>query len=139
MNILSKAFFIIFGVFLIIILGRVAYQNISPLFLPIEAIGRISFSYIPLPFMAVFGFFTLVSSLFFILFPLKLIRGQKKESVKWFYLPMVLGALIGICVNYANYYYVIKPNNMIECPKNIGYKKNLMRDYVTDLSLCEKL
>lgn len=44
----------------------------------------------------------------------------------------------GIGVNSALYHFVITPNNMIECPKKIGYKKNLMRDYVTDLSLCEK-
>ena len=51
---------------------------------------------------------------------------------------MFVGALIGAGVNYANFYLVIKPNNMIECPEKAGYKKNLMRDYVTDLSLCEE-
>ena len=41
-------------------------------------------------------------------------------------------------MNLALYKWIIEPNNMIECPKRMGYKKNLMRDYVTDLSLCEE-
>ncbi|MGD8231001.1 hypothetical protein [Vibrio sp. TRT 1302] len=44
----------------------------------------------------------------------------------------------GVGANAALYHFVITPSHMIECPKEMGYKKNLMRDYVTDLSLCEK-
>ncbi len=138
MNILTSIFFIAFLILLVFGFGYMAYLYANPLFLPIEDIDKIVFSYIPLPFIALFGFFVLTISIAFILLPLQLIRGKRKESMKWFYIPIIIGVLIGISVNYANYYLVIKPNNMIECPKKIGYKKNLMRDYVKDISQCEK-
>lgn len=43
----------------------------------------------------------------------------------------------GVGANAALYHFVITPSQMTECPEEMGYKKNLMRDYVTDLSLCE--
>ncbi|EGQ8445029.1 hypothetical protein P3584_23325 [Vibrio parahaemolyticus] len=128
----------IFLITIITVLGYVAYLCASPLFVSIEQIESVPFSYVPFPFMALFGFFVLVISIVFILLPLQSIRGKRKGSIRWFYIPMLIGALIGISVNYANFYLVIKPNNMVECPKKAGYKKNLMHDYVTDLSLCEK-
>ncbi|TCT59014.1 hypothetical protein, partial [Vibrio crassostreae] len=106
--------------------------------LPIDDVKRVAFSYLPFPFMALFGFFFLILSIAFILLPLQLIRGKKKESIRWFYIPIAIGVLIGISVNYANYYLIIKPNDMVECPSKIGYKKNLMSDYVVDITQCEK-
>lgn len=134
MRILISVFLIAF----IAVLGYVVFLCVSPLFVSIEQIEIVPFSYVPLPFMALFGFFVLVISIVFILLPLQSIRGKKKGSIRWFYIPMLIGALIGTSVNYANFYLVIKPNHMVECPEKAGYKKNLMRDYVTDLSLCEK-
>ena len=128
----------VFLIFIIAVLGYVAYLYMTPLFFPIEKIKSVPFSYFPFPFMALFGFFVLVIAIAFILLPLQFIQGKRKRSIRWFYVPIFVGALIGVGVNYANLYIVIKPNNMIECPKKSGYKKNLMRDYVTDLSLCEK-
>ena len=123
---------------MIAVLGYVAYLCASPLFVSIDQVESVSFSYVPLPFIALFGFFVLLISIVFILLPLQFIRGQRKGSIRWFYIPMLIGALIGTGVNYANFYLVIKPYKMVECPERVGYKKNLMRDYVSDLSLCEK-
>ncbi len=128
----------VFLIAIIAVLGYVAYLCARPLFVSIEQIESVPFSYVPFPFMALFGFFVLVISIVFILLPLQFIRGKRKGSIRWFYTPMLIGALIGTGVNYANFYLVIKPNNMIECPEKVGYKKNLMSDYVSDLSLCEK-
>lgn len=33
---------------------------------------------------------------------------------------------------------IIPDNGYVLCPKKIGYKKNLLRDYVVDVSQCEK-
>ena len=128
----------VFFISIILVLGYVAYLCTAPLFVSIEQIESVPFSYVPLPFMALFGFFVLVISIAFILLPLQFIRGKRKGSIRWFYIPMLIGALIGTGVNYANFYLVIKPNNMVECPEKAGYKKNLMRDYVSDVSQCEK-
>ena len=128
----------VFLIAIIAVLGYVAYLSVTPLFFSTEKINSVPFSYVPFPFMALFGFFVLVSAIAFILLPLQFIQGKRKRSIRWFYVPMFVGALIGAGVNYANFYLVIKPNNMIECPEKAGYKKNLMRDYVTDLSLCEE-
>ncbi|MBU2896416.1 hypothetical protein [Vibrio hepatarius] len=128
----------VFLIAIIAVLGYVAYLCASPLFVSIDQVESVSFSYVPLPFIALFGFFVLVISIVFILLPLQFIRGKRKGSIRWFYIPMLIGALIGTGVNYANFYLVIKPNKMVECPERAGYKKNLMRDYVSDLSLCEK-
>ena len=52
---------------------------------------------------------------------------------------IILGcfSVAGFFANIAVYQYVIKPKEMIICPREFGYKKNLMRFYVTDLSLCK--
>lgn len=69
----------------------------------------------------------------------ELFSSKKKELPKISMRIMFIGGgVLGLVINIAIYHVVIKPNNMIECPPKIGYKKNLMRDYVTDLSLCEK-
>ncbi len=44
----------------------------------------------------------------------------------------------GVGVNTSIYISVINPNSMLEYPKKSGYKENLKRDYVSDISLCEK-
>ena len=47
------------------------------------------------------------------------------------------GFVFGFLVNHGNYYLVIKPNEYIECPVEIGYKKNLMYKYVSDIKFCD--
>lgn len=64
---------------------------------------------------------------------------SRELKVKTIFIFMFSLGVIGAGANFALYKFVIEPNNMLECPKKIGNKKNLMRDYVTDLSLCEKL
>lgn len=63
---------------------------------------------------------------------------SRELKVKTIFISMLSLGVIGGGANLALYKFVIEPNNMYECPLKVGYKKNLMRDYVTDLSLCEK-
>ena len=66
----------------------------------------------------------------------RLYRGRPfKEKIMF----IVVGcfSLFGFFTNIAVYQYVINPKEMIICPREFGYKKNLMRFYVTDLSLCK--
>ena len=63
---------------------------------------------------------------------------SRELKVKTIVIFMLSLGIIGIVANLSLYKLVIEPNHMIECPKNLGYKKNLMRDYVTDVSQCEK-
>ncbi len=130
---------ILLSVLLILVSSYTSYATIKPLLLPIEQIDKVLFSNFALPFVATWGiaFFSIMS--FYLSVKCLVTKGKYRSGMKLFYCSLCLGAIIGISVNYANYFLVIKPNNMIECPKKIGYKKNLMRDYVTDLSRCEKL
>lgn len=63
---------------------------------------------------------------------------SRELKVKTIVIFMLSLGIIGIVANLSLYKLVIEPNHMIECPKKLGYKKNLMRDYVTDVSQCEK-
>lgn len=67
----------------------------------------------------------------------RLFRGGELQ-IKTIAILLCIFGVGGAGANAALYHFVITPNNMIECPTKIGYKKNLMRDYVTDISLCEK-
>ena len=64
---------------------------------------------------------------------------SRELRVKTIFIFMFCVGTFGSGMNLALYKWIIEPNHMIECPNKLGYKKNLMRDYVTDLSLCEKL
>ena len=57
------------------------------------------------------------------------------EKAMWVFIGCF--GIAGFFANIAVYQYVIKPKEMIICPREFGYKKNLMRFYVTDLSLCK--
>ncbi len=63
---------------------------------------------------------------------------SKELKVKIIFMFMLSIGVIGSGMNISLFQLIIKPNNMIECPKKIGYKKNIMRDYVRDISQCEK-
>lgn len=62
---------------------------------------------------------------------------SRELRVKTIFVFMLCVGIFGSGMNLALYKWIIEPNHMIECPKKLGYKKNLMRDYVSDLSLCE--
>ncbi len=68
----------------------------------------------------------------------RLFRGGELH-IKTIVILLCIFGVSGVGANAALYHFVITPNYMIECPPQIGYKKNLMREYVSDLSLCEKL
>ncbi|NUW66938.1 hypothetical protein [Vibrio coralliilyticus] len=50
----------------------------------------------------------------------------------------LLGALLGFFLNHATLFFIIKPNHMVECPLETGYKNNLMSKYVFDTKECLK-
>ncbi|SIO96609.1 DUF1240 domain-containing protein [Vibrio spartinae] len=64
--------------------------------------------------------------------------GDIKPKNKTLIRLLIASAILGLSVNYANYFLIIKANNFIECPRKSGYKENLMRDYVNNINLCEK-
>ena len=63
---------------------------------------------------------------------------SKNLKIKTILIFMLFLGMVSICANVGLYQWIISPNNMIECPKKIGYKKNLMLDYVKDISQCVK-
>ena len=63
---------------------------------------------------------------------------SRELRVKTIFIFMLCVGIFGSGMNLVLYKWIIEPNHMIECPKKLAYKKNLMRDYVSDLSLCEK-
>ncbi len=50
----------------------------------------------------------------------------------------IIGGSFAFVSNMILLHKVIPENGYELCPKKIGYKKNLMRDYVKDISQCEK-
>ncbi|RYU58333.1 hypothetical protein [Aliivibrio finisterrensis] len=129
---------LLLSLFLIVPFTYASYGTIKPLLLPIEQVNKVLFSSFAMPLIATWGItiFCFISLLISV--KSLITKNEYKSAMKSFYISLLLGFIVGISVNYANYYLVIKPNNMIECPKKIGYKKNLMRDYVKDISQCEK-
>ncbi len=59
--------------------------------------------------------------------------------IKRFILIMaILGGGFAFVSNIILLHKIIPENDYVLCPKKIGYKKNLMRDYVLDASQCER-
>ena len=115
-----------------------SYITIKPLFFPIERIDKVLFSDLALPFIATWGvaIFSVIS--FYLSLKCLIKKCEYKNNIKLFYLSLFLGSIVGLGINYSNYFFIIKPKNMVECPKKLGYKKNLMHEYVIDVSQCEK-
>ncbi len=67
----------------------------------------------------------------------RLIR-DREIPVRVIYIWLASCGILATSANELLYQVVIKPNHMIECPLKLGYKKNLMRDYVLDASQCER-
>lgn len=115
--------------------GGLCWQFVMPLFKPTSVILYEPIGYILAILFAGFGgLLVIFYNRFFEIFSYK-----RKELPKYSMRVMFIGGgVVGLIINIAVYNFVITPNNMVECPPKIGYKKNLMRDYVSDLSLCEK-
>lgn len=129
---------VLLSLVLFVSFGYTSYRTIEPILLPIDQVDKIFFSYFALPFIAVWGISIFGGISLFVSLKCFINKHDYKGSMRTLYLSLLVGSIIGLSVNYANYYGVIKPNNMIECPAKFGYKKNLMSEYVTDISLCEK-
>ncbi|WP_297474796.1 hypothetical protein [uncultured Photobacterium sp.] len=115
--------------------GWLCWQLVMPLFKATSVVLYEPIGYILAILFAGFGGgLVLFYNRFFELFSIKN-KELPKISMR---IMFIGGGVIGLVLNIAIYNVVIKPNNMIECPLQVGYKKNLMREYVTDLSLCEK-
>ena len=111
----------------------------DPLFF-MSAIFGLSLSFV---FVLVFGFFMVILVAWFInkqitLNP-KMTFNVKYPVLKRYFLCFVFPFVFFSVVSNAYIINkVIPDNNYILCPKEAGYKKNLLREYVLDLSLCEK-
>ena len=64
---------------------------------------------------------------------------SKELKIQTFIIISVLLGFIGMGLNITIFNQVINPNGLIECPNKIGYKKNLLKDYVVDIRQCEKI
>ncbi len=51
---------------------------------------------------------------------------------------VIIGGGFAFVSNIILLHKIIPENGYVLCPKKIGYKKNLMRDYVLDVSQCER-
>ncbi|MCW8348861.1 MULTISPECIES: hypothetical protein [Vibrio] len=128
---------LVLSVFITFFSGWISYQTVTPFFT--NKLEKVLFNWVPLPDIAAWSVFVLglfASSIFISAF---LDKKEVKGLTRVLYISVIIGMAIGTSINYARYCFIIKPNGLLECPLKIGYKKNLMRDYVTDLSLCEKL
>jgi len=45
---------------------------------------------------------------------------------------------VAVLMNQLIYQLLIYPNDLVECPAGLGYKENLLTDYVTNVTFCEK-
>ncbi|EIO4563795.1 hypothetical protein LQM11_004434 [Vibrio parahaemolyticus] len=59
-------------------------------------------------------------------------------SLKVISILMVIGGGFAFVSNITLLHYVVPEYDYVLCPKKIGYKKNLLRDYVLDMSQCER-
>ncbi|MCW8346884.1 hypothetical protein MD535_12835 [Vibrio sp. ZSDZ65] len=61
---------------------------------------------------------------------------EVKPTNKQLKVSFVTGLIFGVFVNYATYSLIIEPKGLMECPAELGYKNNLMSEYVIDLKEC---
>ena len=126
------------GIFVYYWLLLICYWLIKPLIIPYDEIEKIGFSFDGLVYIAMFstlGFF--IDALFNIRKTIKeTLAGTPKTIKKHRWKLAIIFAIMGMVFNYANYFIIIKPNNMIECPSSTGYKSNLLKDYVKNINQC---
>lgn len=92
-----------------------------------------------------FVFFGFIFS-FVILFICKSIKKNKNinesNNTKFFYFylifSLVCGGGVAFISNVILLHKIIPEDGYVLCPKKIGYKKNLLRDYVLDIEQCER-
>ncbi|GEK12578.1 hypothetical protein AFI02nite_06140 [Aliivibrio fischeri] len=129
------------GIFIYYWLFLLCYWLIEPLVTPYDEIEKVVFSFDGLVYVGMFstlGFF--IDALFNINKTVKeVLTGSPKTAKKHRWKLAVIFAVIGFGFNYANYFFVIKPNHMIECPSKAGYKNNLLTGYVKTIDQCEQL
>lgn len=61
-----------------------------------------------------------------------------KTFHKWLLILAIIGGGFAFVSNIILLHKVIPENGYVLCPKKIGYKKNLLRDYVLDIDQCER-
>lgn len=131
--------FLIIFIFWFIIFW-ISYQLITPLIFGVEVGDSLLFSldsFVPVVVFTANGFF--LELLYLGVLAIRDKFNYKNRVVrKLKYYPMLIFGVIGLTVNYANYFLVIKPNGLLQCSDKMGYKQNLMHDYVHDLTYCER-
>ncbi|HIF9097008.1 TPA: hypothetical protein ACX6PR_001322 [Photobacterium damselae] len=67
------------------------------------------------------------------------IDGLKISNVKKiFYIVAIIGGMGAFISNIILIHKIIPEHGYVLCPKKVGYKKNLLRDYVLDPRKCER-
>ena len=90
------------------------------------------------PFYGI-SFLFLASMGFLLLLPLNVLCGifyKRDLKIKSVGIALILFGVLGTGVNYLNSL-IISDDHYIQCPSKIGYKKNLLRNYVKDIRQCE--
>ena len=91
--------------------------------------------------MYMISFLSVASASAFILLPLNVLhvlRHKRNLQNKFVAFILLISGFFGMGINYANSL-IISNKNYIQCPSEIGYKKNLLRNYVKDIRQCETL
>lgn len=70
--------------------------------------------------------------------PMKIRHFTLANIKKCFLATAIIGGGLAFVSNIILLHKIIPENGYVLCPKKIGYKKNLMRDYVLDVSQCER-
>ncbi|CAE6879695.1 MULTISPECIES: DUF1240 domain-containing protein [Vibrio] len=70
--------------------------------------------------------------------PMKMRYFTLRNIKKFFLIVAIIGGGFSFVSNIILLHKIIPDNGYVLCPKKIGYKKNLLRDYVLDVSQCEK-
>ncbi|ELB2105378.1 DUF1240 domain-containing protein [Vibrio parahaemolyticus] len=70
--------------------------------------------------------------------PMKIRYFTVQNIKKLFLVISIIGGGFAFVSNIILLHKVIPDNGYVLCPKKIGYKKNLLRDYVLDMSQCER-
>lgn len=119
-------------------IGWLAIEMAMPLITAVENLQFVRFSWLGLPLVGTYAFLGLIgANIVAISISIKH-KKQIMRSSKFLLLPALIAGMFGLGVNYANYFMVIKPLNLKACPLIPGYRKNLLIDYVKDISECEK-
>lgn len=61
-----------------------------------------------------------------------------KHSLKVILISMIIGGSFAFVSNIILLHKIIPDYGYVLCPKKVGYKKNLLRDYVLDIEQCER-